>query len=165
MEESVRVAGMGAVSCYGRGVEPLVAALQEGRQGTTLRKVGGTAGHDHYPVNAVPAELLGEGSAGLVSLLGLTIEDALRDAGRDPADALGKCGLLVGCANANYLGEAQWRRVRAAGEDAAPPDSHALLCELADRYGLQGPVTSLHTACSSSAVALLLARERILRGE
>ena len=165
MAGAVRIAGMGVVSCHGRGLAPLVEALREGRSGTVLRQVGPIAGQGEFPVNAIPGELAGAGSAGLVGLLAAVIEDALVDAGRDPRDPLGDCGLLVGCANANYLAEAEWRRVRAANEAAAPPDSHALLCQLAKRYGVQGPVTTLHTACSSSAVALLLARERILRGE
>ena len=168
MAGAVRIAGMGAVSCHGRGLVPLVEALRDGRSGTVPRQIGGVPGQDPFPVNAIPSELAGAGSAGLIGLLAAVVEDALVDAGHDPRaapDSLGDCGLLVGCANANYLAEAEWRRVRAAGAEAAPPDSHALLCQLAERYGVQGPVTSLQTACSSSAVALLLARERILSGE
>jgi 3-oxoacyl-(acyl-carrier-protein) synthase len=124
----------------------------------------GRAGAD-FPVNLVAEGSDAGGSAGSFGLLEAAAEQALSGAGMATAGSLQNCDLILGCANPNYLAEAQYRRARIEGSEAAPPDAYAMLCGLAARHGITGSVTSVHTACSSSAVALILGRERILRGD
>jgi 3-oxoacyl-(acyl-carrier-protein) synthase len=94
-------------------------------------------------------------------------QEALREA-RLGADALRDAALVIGTSSFLFAGEADYRRTLAdTGEAVMPPltpPGQAAL-RVAGQLGIEGPVLTLTTACSSSANALLVAAALLRRGE
>jgi 3-oxoacyl-[acyl-carrier-protein] synthase-1 len=95
------------------------------------------------------------------------IQEALAEA-RLATIGLRDAALVLGTSSALFAGEAEYRHTLASTGHAvmpplAPPGQMAL--RVAADLGIEGPVLTLTTACSSSANALLVATGLLRRGE
>jgi len=94
-------------------------------------------------------------------------QEAMNEARLDNA-ALHHAALVVGTSSFLFAGEADFRRTLAdTGQVIMPPlvpPGQAAL-QVAEKLGIEGPVLTLTTACSSSANALLVATGLLRRGE
>lgn len=161
---SVRIRGVGLVSTYGRGAAALLPALRSGAAepvpliDAAVPLLNGTR------VSALPRGLFRFDADGALEAVLAATGEALERAGvRAP---LGDCALTCGV-NTLALSEQNYLRFRDdnAGQRLATPPPGDLARRAARALGAHGPVLSFSTACSSSANALLHARDLILRGE
>lgn len=162
----VRIRGTGVVSCFGIGVAPLVQALRAGRVGVTPLTLFPLPFQHEIQVNEIDRTPFPDGEEGMAAMALVAIDEALADAGRG-ADSLRDAALLVGTSNLLFAAEAQQRKFVADPAHAAAPALRPpgfLATHLAQRLGARGRVCALSTACSSSANALLVARDLIARG-
>ncbi|MFB9924377.1 SDR family NAD(P)-dependent oxidoreductase [Amycolatopsis halotolerans] len=95
---------------------------------------------------------------------------ALEHAGQVPADFPGRIGVFAGAGSNRYASEhvePDARLLRSVGQLAVDfnndPDYFA--ASVAQRLGLTGPSLTVRTACSTSLVALHLARQALLAGD
>ncbi|MFE3170393.1 SDR family NAD(P)-dependent oxidoreductase [Amycolatopsis sp. NPDC059235] len=95
---------------------------------------------------------------------------ALEHAGQMPADFPGRIGVFAGAGSNRYASEhvePDARLLRSVGQLAVDfnndPDYFA--ASVAQRLGLTGPSLTVRTACSTSLVALHLARQALLAGD
>ncbi|HEX4885770.1 MAG TPA: beta-ketoacyl synthase N-terminal-like domain-containing protein, partial [Casimicrobiaceae bacterium] len=93
--------------------------------------------------------------------------EALEHAGCDPARAAGRIGVFAGSAfNTYYTHTGLDRRL---AEDYIPTliasDKDFLATRIAYKLDLKGPAITVQTACSTSVVAVHLARQSLLTGE
>lgn len=165
---AVRVAGSGLVSCFGSGTDNCIEALRAGREGASPYSIELPAG-GRPPVNQVDRSVYGQGRAAIDAMLQDAIGQALQSAGY-PVDVAPKnCALVVGCTSFLFVGEAEYRMHWDAGRDPTAyrraGSAGDITHPLAQGLGVEGPVFSIHTACSSSANALIVARDILLRGE
>jgi 3-oxoacyl-(acyl-carrier-protein) synthase len=171
----VAVAGCGAVTAAGRGVEALLAAAASNADG--LRRDARFAA--------------GRYAADKVGAVSETVWEALRSAGRgaedDPAflladdalsqarrDAVGRLasvaptrtGFVLSTTKANIAGLERAVDGRACSPEARRHASPPLLAaDLAERHGAAGPVACVSAACASGLIALQQAARMILRGD
>jgi 3-oxoacyl-(acyl-carrier-protein) synthase len=162
---SVCIRGYGIVSTYGAGVPNLVAGLSRGHaEPVTLTQA---------PVPAlvgVVASPLPQGSFrfdvdGVLEMIMTAVTEALSRAGVHTP--LGECAVLLGgntlaLAEHSYLGHEEGRGF---AERPMLPHPGELATRIAAAVGARGAVLTFSTACSSSANALLYARDLIRRGE
>jgi 3-oxoacyl-(acyl-carrier-protein) synthase len=163
----VVVTGMGIVSAAGRGLDATTSALRDGRSGLGTLTLFDSPRCGHFPVAEVEStELDRSGQEPRTLALGReALDQALQQAGLDSATRDG-AGLSVGTCVA---GMPETERAVAAIHAEEPIDesvwgrhecgytSHAL----AGEFELGGPVTTLSTACSSSAQAIGGAQEML----
>ncbi|WP_154676196.1 SDR family NAD(P)-dependent oxidoreductase [Amycolatopsis benzoatilytica] len=95
---------------------------------------------------------------------------ALEHSGQVPADFPGRIGVFAGAGSNRYASEhvePDARLLRSVGQLAVDfnndPDYFA--ASVAQRLGLTGPTLTVRTACSTSLVALHLARQALLAGD
>lgn len=191
----VVITGMGAVSCFGLGVEALWNGLRSGRSGQArIRAFDGSGYRSPYAAE-VPAELwlredlallAGEPEEAATLLASLAAHQAFADAGM-----LGMPKRAAGCVvgtlcSSSQLFERYCRRFMArdaivadttlagrtaeavADNDFPDPDRAIVsfqLEHLVQHFGLQGPSTLISTACSSSTDAIGCAADIIRSGE
>jgi 3-oxoacyl-(acyl-carrier-protein) synthase len=170
----VAVAGCGAVTAAGRGLEALAAAVHanEGRLRRDARFSGGRFQSD--VVGAVPPEaweaLRRAGRAPGDDPAFLLADDALDEARRDAARRLApvpphRTGLVLSTTKANIAGLEAHVDGRAASPEALRHVSPLRLAEdLAERHGAAGPVACVSVACASGLVAIQQAARMIRRG-
>ncbi|MFG3422746.1 amino acid adenylation domain-containing protein [Micromonospora sp. NPDC048063] len=96
--------------------------------------------------------------------------EALERAGHDPEAYAGQIGLFAGSGRADYLSEHLRdapEEIRALGEYqlALSNDKDFLATRASYKLNLTGPSVSVGTACSTSLVAVHLARQSLLAGE
>lgn len=163
---AVHVRGLGAVSAYGSGVAPLVAGLQAGRPALAPLSLFRTAFGNEIKVSEIDRRdvVAGAGAAGAFELVASAVTEALAQA-RLPS--LARCALLVGTSSFLFAAEAEYRHLQAQGQVAIPPlpAPGNLATQLAQRFAVGGPTFTFSTACSSSANAVLVARDLIARDE
>lgn len=161
-----RIAGYGIISCYGSGTEPLVEALSTGHSGERRLSQFPLEGSNDYWVNEVDRTGIPTGRAGDVELFARAIEQALDHAGLDTAGE--GCALLIGTSGFLFTAEDEYRALYPQDPNHTPRTAGyagEITGPLTERFGLSGPVINIHTACSSSANALLMAHEMLQRGE
>lgn len=186
----VVVTGMGAVSCFGLGVEALWNGLRSGRSGQArIRAFDGSGYRSPYAAE-VPAELwqredlallAGEPEEAATLLASLAAHQAFAEAGMlgMPKRAAG-CVVGTLCSSSQEF-ERYCRRFMArdalvadraaeAVADAGFPDPDRAVVSyqlehLVQHFGLQGPSTLISTACSSSTDAIGHAADIIRSGE
>ncbi|MCO4747469.1 MAG: beta-ketoacyl-[acyl-carrier-protein] synthase family protein [Proteobacteria bacterium] len=146
----IAVTGLGAVSAFGHGVEPLFAALASGQSAIALRE-------------GTPVSALADGPHLGSDLAISAVREALGDC---PTVRLG----LVGASTAGdmVVGEPAYARTLAG----APPNEHFFWTQLcsrptdsvADAFGITGPRLTLSNACVSGAAAIGVAAAWIRSG-
>ncbi len=162
---SVLIRGYGIVSAYGLGAAPLVAGLRAARPSLTPLVDSPVAALKGVNVSALPPECITHDTQGAMDIVLGAIEEALHAAGvRVP---LGDCALVCGGSNTFAQAEHEYLRSRREATARHPRvyDPGFLTTEIARVLGVRGPVLTFSTACSSSANALLVARDLILRGQ
>jgi 3-oxoacyl-[acyl-carrier-protein] synthase-1 len=160
----VRIRGYGVVSTYGAGVAPLVEGLRRGTaqpSPLTTETVPSLAG---IMVSALPPSLFRFDADGTLAATLAAAREALEHAGvREP---LGNCAVVLG-GNILALAEHNYLRHQDARPGFRPSIPHPgdLAERVAHALGATGPVLTFSTACSSSANAMLHARDLIVRGD
>lgn len=162
----IRIRGLGLVSCFGLGVARAVAGMRAGQTGITPLTQFTLPFNDPIQVNEYDHRPFPPGAEGIAAAIKTAIREALTEAGL-AADALQSAALVLGTSSFLFAGEAQYRHILASRGELVqpaldPPGSVAL--RLAGDLGIQGPVLTLSTACSSSANALLVASTLLRRG-
>lgn len=163
----IGIRGLGLVSSYGLGVAPAVAGMRAGRTGITPLTQFSLPFKEPVQVNEFDHSLFPPGAAGIAAAIKTAVQEALSQASLEPA-ALHDAALVLGTSSFLFAGEAEYRHILATRGVAvlpalAPPGSVAL--RVAGDLGIQGPVLTLSTACSSSANAFLVANALLRRGE
>jgi len=164
---AVRVRGLGLISSYGVGLAAAVEGLRAGRPGITPLTLFSLPFQNEIRVNQFDHGGFPPGEESAVAMLVTAAREALAGSGLDAA-ALKEAALVVGSSGFLFAGEAEYRlHYQRSGAPSAPllrAPGHVSQ-QLAERLGLEGPVLTLSTACSSSANALLVAADFLKRGE
>lgn len=161
----VRVRGVGLVSAYGNGVAPAVAGMRSGRDSIGALSLFPVAFADRIKINQLDHRALPTGEALASHLMAQAIDEALARGG--VAAPLRDCALLVGTTGFLFTAESQGRADHArTGTMPTPvlPVTGRIVAQLARAYGIDGPVMTFSTACSSSANALIVAQEMLASG-
>ncbi|MGW5574077.1 beta-ketoacyl synthase N-terminal-like domain-containing protein [Nocardia thailandica] len=156
--DSMPIVGVGAVTAYGWGREPLWDGLLGGVP-APRRHPGYGPGRDEYAwVGPIPPDPAGGGSA---ARFGRAVRAAAAEAMAD-ASARGwsGAGRTVGIVHAITLGDvADWRDYARGGlrrsRDYLPLLPSTVISDLAVEYGFHGPAVNVSAACSSAGAGLL----------
>lgn len=168
MKTPVSITGMGLVSCYGEGIEPCITALRDNRDGISPLTAIELKFADKIKANQIDRGLFGEGRDSVFAMIGSCIKQALSQAGYEPDKPVADCALIFGATSFLFAGESEYRKHLDQYQDPdqrKPGSSADITTPVARQFGVSGPVMAIHTACSSSANALLIARDMINRGE
>jgi 3-oxoacyl-(acyl-carrier-protein) synthase len=164
---AIHIRGLGLVSSYGRGVACAVEGVRAGRTGITPLSLFSLPFQNQIQVNQYDHAPFPPGSACATATMQAAAREALAEAQLDAA-ALRDAALIIGTSSFLFAGEADYRRTLADTGEAVmpplPPPGQAAL-HVAGLLGIEGPVLTLSTACSSSANALLVAAAMLRRGE
>jgi 3-oxoacyl-[acyl-carrier-protein] synthase II len=159
----VLVTGLGAVTCYGRGVEALWAAMSAARRRQPDRVVD-PDGHMNLPLihrvpdgSTVDNEDLGPAAALAVA----AAEEAIEDAGLEAGLPTSRAGVVLG----SCMGETASRERGRSAPEAGGRPPFELAATVADRLGLYGAHVSLSNACAAGGFALSIAADMISEGE
>lgn len=177
MPEGVYITGIGAISSIGRGVEETRVSLANGRSGIGAIDLLDTVHKNEIPAAEVPAhdkdllESAGGGDPTLYSrstLLGeLAAKEAMANAGIDDEDH-SRTGLISGnTAGGMCLTEQYYRDYLSNGSKNAYIMRHD--CgdsteQIGRDLGINGFMTTINTACSSSANSIMLGARMIRMG-
>ncbi len=162
----VNIAGTGTVCCYGNNNQGLVRALKEGRSGIQPLTHLTLPFENVPPLNPIDITPYGEGSKAMYAMMLDACRQALHDAGHDAVPE--GTALIIGTSNFMFVGEAVNRydyRRDPNSSMRAPYSSGDVTQRLVKALAITGPAYTIHTACSSSANALIRAREMIMRDE
>jgi 3-oxoacyl-[acyl-carrier-protein] synthase I len=162
---SVVIRGYGIVSAYGLGCVPLVAGLRASRAPLTPLTESPVAALNGVNVSALPAGCFAHAGPGALDAVLAAVDEALRAAG--VSAPLDDCALVCGGGNTFAQAEQEYLRSQQEAPERRPRvyDAGFLTTQIAHALGVRGPVLTFSTACSSSANALLVARDMILRGQ
>lgn len=170
MSRPVHIAGRGAVSAYGMGVEALADGMLSGVRGvrerdrtTSFEAPTGVAAE--FPRELFPDDYEickgGERRTGELSRRAAlaAAHEALREGGVDPDErgALSETGLVIATTKADLAG--------IVGEGAGYGSPARLATRLADDLGLGGERSAVSTACASGLTAIAMGARRIAAGE
>lgn len=164
---AIRIRGLGLVSAYGIGVERTVQGLRRAQPAITPLTLFSVPFQDQIRVNQFDHAPYPPGEAGAPAILEIAVREALAAAQSDSAD-LRAAALVVGTGGYLFAAEAEYRRRYAPDQSPPAPALRApgyFAQRVAQDLGIDGPVFTLSTACSSSANALLVAADLIRRGE
>jgi 3-oxoacyl-(acyl-carrier-protein) synthase len=168
----VVITGMGIVSAAGRGTEVTLQALREGRSGLGRLRRFAARRNGHLPVaearDAAAPDGAPIGGPRTLALATDALRQALQAAQLDPADCR-DAGLVLGTCVAGMPETEAALLDEAAGRDLDEAVWGRHECgyvtqQLAERAGCRGPVTTVSTACSSSAVAIATAADLLESG-
>jgi 3-oxoacyl-(acyl-carrier-protein) synthase len=155
------------VSSYGIGVARAVEGMRAGRAGITPLTLFSLPFQNQIQVNQFDHTPFPPDSACATATMEEVAQQSLTEAQLE-RDALRDAALVVGTSSFLFAGEADFRRTLAdTGQIVMPPlvpPGQAAL-QVAAKLGIEGPVLTLTTACSSSANALLVAAGLLRRGE
>jgi 3-oxoacyl-[acyl-carrier-protein] synthase II len=175
----VVITGLGAVSALGGDVPALAAGLIDGRCGigplTLFAHRGRCTTAAQVPEPLGGGRLAPRGTARRLSrpdrLALIAASEACRAAGLEPTERR-RAALWVGATTGGMLEAEEHVRRRRTGEERRFRLSRMLATPLASTVavvaqtlGILGPHGTVSTACSSSALAILLAAEAIRRGD
>ncbi len=170
----VAVTGMGVVTALGAGVDPTFDAVLQGRRGTRRIQRFDSTGCRVRIAAEVSAEVVDRvvggpagGTTRTAKLAVRAAREALIQAGY-PRAAPPRTALVLGTAGAGDAAlERHLERLRAGtGRDAVLGryPKRATTDSVATELGVDGPLATLNTACSSSAVAIIHAIELLRAG-
>jgi len=164
---AICIRGLGLVSSYGIGVARAVEGMRAGRAGITPLTLFSLPFQNQIQVNQFDHTPFPPDSACATATMEEVAQQSLTEAQLERA-ALRDAALVVGTSSFLFAGEADFRRTLAdTGQIVMPPlvpPGQAAL-QVAGKLGIEGPVLTLTTACSSSANALLVAAGLLRRGE
>jgi 3-oxoacyl-(acyl-carrier-protein) synthase len=164
---AICIRGLGLVSSYGIGVARAVEGMRAGRAGITPLTLFSLPFQNQIQVNQFDHTPFPPDSACATATMEEVAQQSLTEAQLERA-ALRDAALVVGTSSFLFAGEADFRRTLAdTGQIVMPPlvpPGQAAL-QVAAKLGIEGPVLTLTTACSSSANALLVAVGLLRRGE
>lgn len=164
---AIHIRGLGLVSSYGRGVACAVEGMRAGLTGITPLTLFSLPFQDQIQINQFDHAPFPADSACATATMEAVAQEALIEAQLDNS-ALRDAALVVGTSSFLFAGEADFRRTLAdTGQIVMPPlvpPGQAAL-HVARQLGIEGPVLTLTTACSSSANALLVAAGQLRRRE
>ena len=164
---AICIRGLGLVSSYGIGVARAVEGMRAGRAGITPLTLFSLPFQNQIQVNQFDHTPFPPDSACATATMEEVAQQSLTEAQLE-RDALRDAALVVGTSSFLFAGEADFRRTLAdTGQIVMPPlvpPGQAAL-QVAAKLGIEGPVLTLTTACSSSANALLVAAGLLRRGE
>jgi len=164
---AICIRGLGLVSSYGIGVARAVEGMRAGRAGITPLTLFSLPFQNRIQVNQFDHTPFPPDSACATATMEEVAQQSLTEAQLERT-ALRDAALVVGTSSFLFAGEADFRRTLAdTGQIVMPPlvpPGQAAL-QVAAKLGIEGPVLTLTTACSSSANALLVAAGLLRRGE
>jgi len=164
---AICIRGLGLVSSYGIGVARAVEGMRAGRAGITPLTLFSLPFQNQIQVNQFDHTPFPPDSACATATMEEVAQQSLTEAQLERV-ALRDAALVVGTSSFLFAGEADFRRTLAdTGQIVMPPlvpPGQAAL-QVAAKLGIEGPVLTLTTACSSSANALLVAAGLLRRGE
>ncbi|MBI5612687.1 MAG: hypothetical protein HY942_06455 [Gammaproteobacteria bacterium] len=167
MALAIAIRGLGLVSCYGLGVARAVDGLRAGRTGIAPLTQFETPFREPVQVNPFDHTPFPPGEACAPAILETAVHEALAGAGCE-APALRDAALVIGTGSYLFAAEAEYRLRRTGSGGPPTPALRApgyVALRVAADLGIDGPVLTLSTACSSSANALLVAADLIRRGQ
>jgi 3-oxoacyl-(acyl-carrier-protein) synthase len=164
---AIHIRGLGLVSSYGVGVACAVEGMRAGRTGITPLTLFSLPFQNQIQVNQFDHAPFPPGSACATATMEAVAQEALTEARLDRA-GMRDAALVVGTSGFLFAGEADYRHTLATTGQVvmpalSPPGQVAL--RVAGHLGIEGPVLTVTTACSSSANALLVAAALLRRGE
>ena len=164
----ISITGIGAVSSCGSGIKSLVEHMHEGRDSSTPLSLFPLPFKDEIRVNQVKSAPSGDEGSRIDALVLNAMEEAIAEAGlnkkklSDSAFILGSSGFL-------FEAEEEYRQQKEKGITKPAPlarrGSGHVASRLAKQLGIQGPVLTLTTACTSSANAMIAAANMLKSGE
>lgn len=164
---AIHIRGLGLITSYGIGVARAVEGLRAGHTGITPLTLFSLSFQDQIQVNQFDHSPFPPDSACATATMETVAQEAMTEARLDRA-ALRDAALVVGTGSFLFAGEADYRRSLAeTGQVVLPPlvSPGRSALHVAQHLGIEGPVLTVTTACSSSANALLVAAGLIRRGE
>jgi 3-oxoacyl-(acyl-carrier-protein) synthase len=156
----VCISGYGIVSTYGAGRAPLITGLRRGRAEPVPLTNAPLPALADIMASPLPQGSFCSDFDGMLDAVMTAVSEAL--AGSNARAPLDDCAILVG-ANTLALAEYHYLHCQEPGFRPLLPHSGELAERVASMLGASGPVLTFSTACSSSANALLHARDLILR--
>jgi 3-oxoacyl-[acyl-carrier-protein] synthase I len=163
---AVRISGLGIVSAYGAGIARLVDGMRRGEPALAPLAAFPSPVSPDVLVSEVDRTPYGRDEAGSLAMALAAIREGLAEAGIGAATGLKDWALVCGGSNAATIAEERYRTLLVEQPGARPivPDPGYLADRLAAQLGIEGPVLTINTACSSSANAMLVARDLVARG-
>lgn len=160
-----RITGTGIVSCFGVGTDVIATALTKGHSKEKQLSAFNLQDSEHYLVNEIDRTGLEKGYAGEIQLFIKVIKQALEQAGIK--ESLTDCGLIIGTSGFMFAAESEFRlrHEHSKNKTASVGYGGLILNPVINYFGIGGPAFSVHTACASSANAIILGHEMIARGE
>jgi len=164
-EPEVVIAGCGAVSAVGCGIEPLRAALRNNVSGLRTIEKFSTPRFQSNIAGAAPRDPDADDPAWLLAAEAL--QQARTAAGKTLlAIPPGKTGLVLSTTKANIEALERVSTGRPCSEAARRHlRADLLAADLAEAHGVRGPVQAVSTACVSGLVAISQGAKLIRRGE
>jgi len=159
------ITGTGIVSCFGVGADVIATALSKGHSNERRLSAFKLQDSEHYLVNEVDRADLDKGYAGEIQLFINVIKQALEQA--NIKAPLTDCGLIIGTSGFMFAAESEFRLKYGHGENETASAGYdgLILNPVINYFGIGGPAFSVHTACASSANAMILGHEMVARGE
>ena len=158
------ITGTGIVSCFGVGADVIASELSKGHSNEKQLSAFKLQDSEYYLVNEIDRSDLDQGYAGEIQLFINVIKQALEQA--NVKLPLTDCGLIIGTSGFMFAAESEFRLHEHSGNKTAAAGYDGLIINpVVNYFGIGGPVFSVHTACASSANAIILAHEMIARGE
>jgi 3-oxoacyl-(acyl-carrier-protein) synthase len=163
-EPAVAIAGCGAVSAAGCGLEPLQNALRENACGLRASKKFSSPRFQSNLVGAAPHDPDDDDPAWLLSAEALKQACAAAKAVMVPVPAE-KTGLVLSTTKANIEAlERQLERRPCSRAASRHLEANLLAEDLAKEFGVRGPVQTVSVACVSGLVAIWQGVKMIQRG-
>jgi 3-oxoacyl-(acyl-carrier-protein) synthase len=163
------IRSMGLVTALGQGIDNTVECIRSGENGLNDITVFPSPLRNRIPVCEVKVvESLTANRCRNLALM--AIREALTGIGLNLASPeLASFGLFAGCISGDLLEAEVQARTRLQQDPSfipllCSPGSGNMTAQLAEYLGVDGPLTTINTACTSSANALLLACQAIRSG-
>ncbi|MEK7841752.1 MAG: beta-ketoacyl synthase N-terminal-like domain-containing protein, partial [Deltaproteobacteria bacterium] len=170
--KGVNISGIGAVSSCGAGVKTLVEHIREGLDSTSLVSISPSI-PERFKVSFIPGrEEAVKRAKTAEEFIDAVILKAVNEAMiQTEADSkfLKDCALIIGSSGFMLEAEIEYRIKKQKGEAMPAPLARRgaghIASRIARHLGINGPVITITTACTSSANAMLAAGGMIERGD
>ncbi|MDP2681767.1 MAG: beta-ketoacyl synthase N-terminal-like domain-containing protein [Deltaproteobacteria bacterium] len=170
--KGVNIIGIGAVSSCGAGVKTLVEHIREGLDSTSLVSISPSI-PERFKISFIPGreEAVKRAKTAeefIDAVILKAVNEAMMQAGLD-TESLKDCAFIIGSSGFILEAEIEYRIKKQKGENMPAPLARRgaghIASRLARRLGINGPVITITTACTSSANAMLAAGGMIERGD